>query len=128
MSTDRVNELRRILRDNRPDTTDIYQPVAEAVARQDAALRANQEPMSAFREELAAERSATVSLKRLLYTMALPGLLGIGAMACIVLPFARGGHELTWPRLLAGLAALGVIQIGGAYIAGRFIGRRYARY
>lgn len=65
--------------------------------------------------------------RHLLYTMLLPGLLGIGAMACIVLPFARGGHELTWPRLLAGLAVLGVVQIGGGYVAGRAIGRRYAR-
>ena len=65
--------------------------------------------------------------KRLLYTMILPGLLGLGAMACIVLPFARGGHELTWPRLLTGLAVLGIVQVGGGYIAGRVIDRRSAR-
>lgn len=69
-----------------------------------------------------------MELKHLLYTMALPGLLAFSAMACIVLPFARGGHELTWPRLLAGLAVLGIVQIGGGYIAGRVIGRGYARY
>jgi hypothetical protein len=63
-----------------------------------------------------------MELKRLLYTMLLPGLLGLSAMACIVLPFARGGHELAWPRLLAGLAVLGIVQIGGGYIA-----RGYAR-
>jgi len=68
-----------------------------------------------------------VEPKHLLYTMILPGLLGIGAMACIVLPFARDGHELTWPRLLAGCAAMAIIQIGGGYIAGRAIGRRNAR-
>lgn len=65
--------------------------------------------------------------KHLLYTMILPGLLGIGAMACIVLPFARGGHELTWPRLLTGLATLGIIQIGGGYIAGRALDHRSTR-
>lgn len=65
--------------------------------------------------------------KHLLYTMILPGLLGLGAMACIVLPFARGGHELTYPRLFAGLAAMALVQIGGGYIAGRAIGRRNAR-
>jgi hypothetical protein len=58
-----------------------------------------------------------MELKHLLYTMVLPGLLGLGAMAFIVLPFARDGHELTWPRLLAGRAAMGIIQIGGGYIA-----------
>lgn len=65
--------------------------------------------------------------KHLLYTMILPGLLGLGVMASMVLPFARGGHELTWPRLLAGCSALIVIQVGGGYIAGRMIGRRNAR-
>lgn len=49
MSTDRVNELREILRANRPDTPDIYQPVRDAMARQDAVLRANQEPQTADR-------------------------------------------------------------------------------
>jgi len=62
--------------------------------------------------------------KRLLYTMILPGLLGIGVMASIVLPFARDGHELTWPRLLAGCGALIVLQVGGGYIASRAIGQR----
>lgn len=65
--------------------------------------------------------------RHLLYTMILPGLLGLSAMACIVLPFARGGHELTWTRLLTGLAVLGIVQIGGGYVAGRAIGRRNAR-
>lgn len=44
MSADRVNELREILRAHKPEIPDIYLPVREAVARQDAALRANQEP------------------------------------------------------------------------------------
>lgn len=68
-----------------------------------------------------------MELKHLLYTMLLPGLLGIGALASIVLPFARGGHELTWPRLLAGCCAMLVTQIGGGYIAGCAIGRENAR-
>jgi hypothetical protein len=38
-------------------------------------------------------------------------------MAAIVIP--RGGHELTWPRLLSGCAALVVVQVGGGYIGGR---------
>ncbi|MFD1278022.1 hypothetical protein [Streptomyces kaempferi] len=49
MSTDRVNELRQILRANRPETPDIMQPVREAVARQSEALRAHQEPQTADR-------------------------------------------------------------------------------
>jgi len=56
MSADRVNELREILRANRPDTPDVYQPVREARARQDAALLANREPESIFRAELVADR------------------------------------------------------------------------
>lgn len=56
MSTDRVNELRRILRANRPETADIYQPVQDAVARQDAALRANREQRM-LRKEPAADRT-----------------------------------------------------------------------
>lgn len=46
MSTDRVNELRQILRANRPETPDLTQPVREAKARQDAALLTNREPDS----------------------------------------------------------------------------------
>lgn len=61
MSTDRVNELREILRAHRPDTPDIYQPVREAVARQDAALLANREPESVFRAEVDQLAAATVN-------------------------------------------------------------------
>lgn len=39
----RVNELRESVRANRPDPLDAA-PVREALARQDAAMRANQEP------------------------------------------------------------------------------------
>ncbi|WP_086559412.1 hypothetical protein [Streptomyces africanus] len=50
--TNRVNELREILRTHRPDTADVYEPVREARARQDAALLANREPESGFRAEV----------------------------------------------------------------------------
>lgn len=43
MNADRVNELREILRANRPEPLDDA-PLRAAVARQDAAMRANQEP------------------------------------------------------------------------------------
>lgn len=46
---DRVNELRDLVRANRPETPDTMQPVREAVARQDAALRTNQEPQTTDR-------------------------------------------------------------------------------
>ena len=41
MSADRVNELRQILRANRPEPIDDA-PLRDAVARQDAAMRAHQ--------------------------------------------------------------------------------------
>lgn len=66
-------------------------------------------------------------MKYLLYTMLLPGLLGLGALASIVLPFARGGDELTLTRLLVGCATMLVIQAAGGYIAGYAIGRRSVR-
>lgn len=40
---DRVNELRELLRANRPEPIDDT-PLRDAMARQDAAMRANQEP------------------------------------------------------------------------------------
>jgi hypothetical protein len=58
-----------------------------------------------------------VSLRLIVTGMLIPGVLGIGAMAAIVIP--RGGDELSWPRLLAGLGALMIVQIGGGYLAGR---------
>lgn len=51
MSADRVNELRELLRTHRPDTPDIYPPVREAVARQDAAMIAHREPANDLRRE-----------------------------------------------------------------------------
>lgn len=60
MSTDRVNELRELLRAHRPDTPDIYQPVRAAMARQDAALCANREPESVLHAEV--ERRAAASV------------------------------------------------------------------
>jgi signal transduction histidine kinase len=43
MSEDRVNELRELLRAHRPEPLDDA-PLRDAVDRQDAAMRANQEP------------------------------------------------------------------------------------
>lgn len=63
-------------------------------------------------------------LRLAIYGMLIPGIIGIAAMAAIVLP--RGGHELTLPRLLAGCAALLVVQVAGGYIGGRLYGRRHA--
>lgn len=58
-----------------------------------------------------------MSIRLIVTGMLIPGVLGIGAMAAIVIP--RGGHELTWPRLLTGLATMVVVQVVGGYIAGR---------
>jgi hypothetical protein len=44
MSTDRVNELRALLRPNRPPTPDLGAPILQAVDRQASLLRANREP------------------------------------------------------------------------------------
>lgn len=63
-------------------------------------------------------------LRLAIYGMLIPGVIGIAAMAAIVLP--RGGHELSWPRLVAGCVALLAVQIGGGYIGGRLYGRRHA--
>lgn len=62
-----------------------------------------------------------MSIRLIVTGMLIPGILGIAAMAAIVIP--RGGHDLTWPRLLAGCTALVVVQVAGAYIAGRAFGR-----
>lgn len=56
------------------------------------------------------------------YGMVIPSVLGLVAMAAIVIP--RGGHELSWPRLLAGCAALVVIQVVGGYVGGRAATRK----
>lgn len=49
MSDPRVNELREILRANRPETPDLATPIRNAVDRQASALRADREQDSAFR-------------------------------------------------------------------------------
>ena len=54
--------------------------------------------------------------------MVIPFLLGLAAMTAIVIP--RGGHELTWPRLLSGCAALVATQVVCGYIGGRVVGRK----
>jgi len=46
-----------------------------------------------------------------LCSVVLPGILGLAALAAIVIP---GGGDLTWPRLIAGLSVYAAIHIGGA--------------
>lgn len=65
-----------------------------------------------------------MQLRLMLTGMLIPGILGLAAMAAIVIP--RGGHELTWPRLLTGCAALVTIQIIGGYVTGRLYARKHA--
>lgn len=63
-----------------------------------------------------------MTFRQVLATMVVPLVLGIAGMAAVVLP--RGGHELTWPRLIAGLGILGVFQVGGGYVTGRICARK----
>jgi hypothetical protein len=58
--------------------------------------------------------------KLIVFGMLIPGVLGLAAMAAIVVP---GGDELTWPRLAAGCAALVATQIIGGYLGGRVSAR-----
>ncbi|MEV6421833.1 hypothetical protein [Streptomyces sp. NPDC051662] len=69
--------------------------------------------------------STRLLVRLLAYGMLVPGIIGSAAMAAIVLP--RGGHELTWPRLLAGCATLLTIQLAGALIGGRLAVRQLDR-
>lgn len=57
-----------------------------------------------------------------LYGMVLPGMLGLAAMAAIVLP--GDGDDLTYPRLLFGCAAMIAVCVAGGYVGGRAAGRR----
>lgn len=66
-----------------------------------------------------------MSVRLIVTGMVIPGVLGIGAMAAIVIP--RGEHELSWPRLLSGLAAMLVVQVVGGYVAGRLSVRAEAK-
>lgn len=63
--------------------------------------------------------------RRVRFGMLVPGIIGLAAMAAIVLP--RGGHELTWPRLLAGCATLITVQLAGGIIGGRLAVRQLDR-
>ncbi|MET9016871.1 hypothetical protein ABZX74_39345 [Streptomyces olivaceoviridis] len=58
MSNDRVEELREILRANRPETPDPSTAISAAVDRQASALRVNREPDSALAAELAGSEGA----------------------------------------------------------------------
>lgn len=63
MSAARIQELRQILRAHRREPLDLATPIREAVDRQDAVLRANQEPQD--HEALEAERAVNDGLDRL---------------------------------------------------------------
>ncbi|GAA3155490.1 hypothetical protein ACFQ0X_44125 [Streptomyces rectiviolaceus] len=56
-----------------------------------------------------------------LYGMAIPGFVGLAAMAGVVLP--GDGDDLSLPRLLAGGFTMMAIQIGGGFVGGRIAGR-----
>lgn len=58
------------------------------------------------------------------YGMLIPGLIGLTAMAAIVLP--GGGNDLSLTRLLCGGAVMTAIQIIGGYTGGRIAGRHHA--
>lgn len=56
-----------------------------------------------------------------LYGMVIPGVLGLVAMAAIVLP--GDGDNLTYTRLLTGCAALIATCTAGGYVGGRMATR-----
>lgn len=57
-----------------------------------------------------------MSMLRLwLYAMVVPGVLGLAAMAAIVLPH---GNDLTLTRLLAGCSAMITVQVVGGAVGG----------
>lgn len=104
MNEDRVNELRRLLRANRrPETSPLDDRVREAMARQEAAMRAHREPY----DDQAAGGPGLVAYA--------PLALGLGAFAAIVL--TDGTQDLSWVRfLIAALALWGVAWGGGLLI------------
>lgn len=61
-------------------------------------------------------------LRFFLYTTVIPSVLGLVAMAAIVLP--GDGDDLTYTRLLTGGAAMIAVCIAGGYMGGRAVGRR----
>jgi hypothetical protein len=60
-------------------------------------------------------------LRAWFYVMVIPGVLGLAAMAAIVLPY---GDDLSLARLLVGCAAMIVVQVAGGFVGGRVTGRR----
>ncbi|WP_406730875.1 hypothetical protein [Streptomyces sp. NBC_01794] len=56
-----------------------------------------------------------------LYGMVIPGLLGLAALAAIVLP--GDGDDLTYTRLLIGCGSMIAVCIGGGFLGGRAAGR-----
>ncbi|MEU4967763.1 hypothetical protein [Streptomyces smyrnaeus] len=61
-------------------------------------------------------------LRLWLYGMVIPGVLGLVAMAAIVLP--GDGGDLTYTRLLTGGGALIATCVLGGYVGGRVAWRR----
>lgn len=114
MTEDRVNELRRLLRANRrPETTSLDDRVREAMARQEAAMRASQEPISAFREEL-----DRMDSEPSIADTAAPVALGLGAFAAILL--TDGTEDLSWIRFTIAAVVFIAVAVGGAYAIGRW--------
>ncbi|WP_330335736.1 hypothetical protein OHS33_39520 (plasmid) [Streptomyces sp. NBC_00536] len=62
-----------------------------------------------------------MNMRFLLWVVLLPGLIGIAAMAAVLLP---GANDLSLPRVLAGGAAMMAVQVAGGWIGGYQLGRR----
>jgi hypothetical protein len=112
VTQDRVNDLRGLLRAHKLETPDDT-ALRDAIARQDAAMRANQEPLSAFREELDLMDSGPG-----IAATAAPVALGLGAFAAIVL--TDGTEDLSWIRFTIAAVVFIAVAVGGAYAIGRW--------
>ncbi|MFF0009566.1 hypothetical protein ACFYQT_39930 [Streptomyces tibetensis] len=110
MNSDRVNELRALLRANRPEIAEDT-ALRDAIARQDAAMRAHREPYSAFRKEIDRMDSGP-SIAR----TAVPVALGLGVFAAIVL--TDGTEDLSWVRFLIATLAFWAVT-GVSVLAAR---------
>jgi hypothetical protein len=107
MNEDRVNELRRLLRANwRPETSSFDDRVREAMARQEAAMRANREPY----DDPATDGPGLVAYA--------PLVLGLGAFAAIVL--TDGTEDLSWVRFTIAAVVFIAVAVGGGYAIGRW--------
>lgn len=61
----------------------------------------------------------TLYARTFVYGMVIPGILGLGVLAAVVIP----GADLSLPRLLLGCAGMIVVQIVGGFLGGRAAGR-----